>query len=476
MRKVIFFLFAGMLVGFIYLAGCQRTVLPSLPVSVATPTWTIPVTLITTPTWTIPVTITTTPTKTATNTPTSTIPVTMTQTASFTPTPTTSYPGGGVTLTKSESGSSFAEGQTILYVLSYTVDTSLSGPITGLVLTDPYSNLLSPALGESTSNAGAAVSFEDPLLGVELWKFPSPITSSFSGSITWWSLTGCPPSGYITNTADFSWNGRGVTQFVYSNPVTAQVLCATNTPTSTIPVTETASPTWTIPVTFTYTPMDTATDTPTSTIPVTLTTTPTWTIPVTFTYTPMNTATDTPTSTIPVTFTDTPTDTPTPTITVVCSNSGILGDSTTSFIDPVTMMGGTVGQQYILPQSASVTALYVNLYSPADISLGIYSDYNGTYPLNLIYASAPQSMPAGFNSVVVNPAVNLPAGTYWLAVASNTVPTLLVWASGSTANVTWEGSGAYMPNPYLNLTGTPMPTPPPIATNNQGMIYAGYCY
>ncbi len=184
--------------------------------------------------------------------------------------------------------------------------------------------------------------------------------------------------------------------------------------------------------------------------------------------------------TVTSTHTSTPvSNTPTATITVsACASGGMFGDSAVGSA-AVTYAGTTLVQKYTLSQSASVTQLAVDLTTPLVMSLGIYSNYStGTYALNLIYASAPQTMSAGFNTVAVTPAVNLAAGTYWLACAvSGGSSIVLKAASGSTANVSWEGGGAFMPSSYLNLSGTPpIPTPPPTSTTNQGVIYAGYCY
>ncbi len=134
------------------------------------------------------------------------------------------------------------------------------------------------------------------------WSIPN---GSLAGSYTWWGTVDCSQEpNHITNTARIV----AGSQTVYSNVVSLDVLCATNTPTNTPTITNTRTPT----NTPTNTPTFTSTNTPTNTF------TPTYTNTVTNTRTntPTNTITNTRTNTQTNTETYTSTDTNTPTYTM----------------------------------------------------------------------------------------------------------------------------------------------------------------
>ncbi|HUO57940.1 MAG TPA: hypothetical protein VMV05_07155, partial [bacterium] len=149
------------------------------------------------------------------------------------------------------------------------------------------------------------------------------------------------------------------------------------------------------PLTETPTPTRTATGTPTGGAPSDPT--PTSTATATFTHT--LTATFTPTPTVTLSATAATSFTPTVTVSP-CANTAILGDAVAGS-GGVTHTGGTLVQKYVLAQAAAVSQINVQVMAPVLMSVGIYGDYNGSYPLNLLWASAPQSMAAGLNSVAV---------------------------------------------------------------------------
>ena len=161
------------------------------------------------------------------------------------------------------------------------------------------------------------------------WAFPGTIYDT-AGAITWTGAVTCTGAP-ITNVAAI--NSTNSPQTVYSNAVTATVVCSTNTPTNTPTFTPTFTPTNTPTPTATFTPTNTATNTPTrtptftpthtatATSTFTPTDTPTLTATFTPTSTPTNTVFNTPTNTPTVTPTTTPTNTPTDTATPTVTNS-----------------------------------------------------------------------------------------------------------------------------------------------------------
>lgn len=195
--------------------------------------------------------------------------------------------------------------------------------------------------------------------------------------------------------------------------------------------------------------------------------------------------------------TSTPTATPTETATSglpACPNTASWGDSTAG-AGTVSPAGMSQAQRYTLAQDATVKTIWVGLAAPATLRVGIYGGSPASYwPSNLLYSSDYQPMADGLNPVAV-PDLPLPAGTYWLAYASQGgAPATLQAASGSTAlhaylptdfSCNWM-SCSYVPCNAPTATpvgpGTPTPTPTVMCTpppfgipSNQGVIYAEVC-
>jgi hypothetical protein len=191
-----------------------------------------------------------------------------------------------------------------------------------------------------------------------------------------------------------------------------------------------------------------------------------------------STPTNSPTVTPTLTTSSTPT--PTPTATTGCTNNGIFGDQVAA-VSTVTIAGDlTHLQEYTLAQNSMVQTISLDPVGSVVVQVGVYSDWNGLYPNNLLCVSGPATLNGGIAAIPV-PNVVLAAGTYWLALGVVSGSADFYAASGSTAVMV--DNNADFPSPWApclsgveNSTPIPTCTMIPRFTTNQVVLYAGYCY
>lgn len=163
-----------------------------------------------------------------------------------------------------------------------------------------------------------------------------------------------------------------------------------------------------------------------------------------------------------------------------CSNNGVFGDAnpsaSTLSVNPIL----TQLQRYNLAQDSTVQGIYLDPAGSVVVRVGLYDDWSGLYPNNLLYASGPVTLSGGLASIPV-PNVALTAGNYWLACQVISGNSNLYSASGSTAWMVNNNAG--FPSTWAPcLTGStyspPIPTCTmiPRYTTNQVVLYAEYCY
>jgi hypothetical protein len=109
--------------------------------------------------------------------------------------------------------------------------------------------------------------------------------------------------------------------------------------------------------------------------------------------------------------------------------------------------------------------------NPITMRAAIYN--GGMFPAQQVVLS---SVVAADDGVVLFdiPATPLAAGTYWIAYCSYNSSYSLRSAVGSTSTLTYLG-GEAMPDPFIDYSATPVPTPPPLLTTGLGTVWVELC-